>query len=383
MTRLSRPAVLAVLVAALSLSVPAGARAATGATLDPSRIFNRNAESFVSLSPVSRSASTFGAALFHVAVTDSLALPAPAASMENAPVARVHLSLPSANTQPAQGVSAQAFATSAPLYADDAPLAAPLTDQRDAVSLPAIARSLAQTPSVRFGTYQPYVPTLQSVTAELTVPVRIGGLHFSGQLTGAGMQSLHPDAFHILQVCGTTDQAAPCPYVSDARAQSLAAATNFTLRTGNERLGIQLSAGVERIGFQQDAAFPYVPANPDPVFGNTQPGSFDPQAPILYYPGLTRLVKASVGAKLAVPVTPRVTVGLQYEQQHYQGQYGQLLFPGLDARKDTYLGNVTYQLPSGSSAITLSARQYHYKDSFAPDYNLQQTRADLNFTVKF
>jgi hypothetical protein len=381
MTGFSRSAVLAALVAALSLSLPAAAQAA-GATLDHSRIFDRNAESFFSLAPAKRIASTFGAELFNVAVTDSLTLPAPAAT-QTAPLARVHLTLPSERAQPAQSISAAAFATSAPLYADDAPLVAPLTDQQDAISLPAIARSFAQTPSVRFGTYQPYVPTLQSVTAELTVPVRIGALHFSGQLSGAGMQSLHPDAFHILQVCGTTDQAAPCPYVSDARAQSLTAATNFTLRTGNERLGIQLTGGVERIGFQQDAAFPYVPANPDPVFGAPSTGSFDPQAPMLYYPGLTNLTKQSVGAKLAVPVTPRVTVGLQYEQQHYQGQYGALLFPGLDARKDTYLGNVTYQLPSGSSAITLSARQYHYQDSYAPDYNLQQTRADLNFTVKF
>ncbi len=381
MTGFSRSAVLAALVAALSLSVPAAAQAA-GATLDHSRIFDRNAESFFSLAPARRIASTFGAALFNVTVTDSLTLPA-AAAPQGAPVAQVHLTLPSERAQPAQSISAQAFATSAPIYADDAPLTAPLTDQQDAINLPAIARSFAQAPSVRFGAYQPYVPTLQSVTAELAVPVRIGALHFSGQLSGAGMQSLHPDAFHILQVCGTTDQAAPCPYVSDARAQNLTAATNFTLRTGNERLGIQLTGGVERIGFQQDAAFPYVPANPDPVFGAPSTGSFDPQAPMLYYPGLTNLTKQSVGAKLAVPVTPRVTVGLQYEQQHYQGQYGALLFPGLDARKDTYLGNVTYQLPSGSSAITLSARQYHYQDSSAPDYNLQQTRADLNFTVKF
>jgi hypothetical protein len=373
---------LAVLVAALSLSVPAAASAGAGAKLDPSRIFDRNAESFFSLAPAARTPSTFATALFHVAVTDSFALPAPAQA-QNPPVARVHLTLPSERAQTAQGVSAQAFATSAPMYADDAPLIAPLTDQQDAISLPAIARSFAQSPPVRFGVYQPYVPTLQSVTAELTVPIRIGALHFSGQLAGAGMQSLHPDAFHILQVCGTTDQAAPCPYVSDARAQSLTAATNFTLRTGNERLGLQLSGRIEHIGFQQDAAFPYVAADPDPIFGGQGSGSFDPQAPMLYYPGLTNLVKQSVGAKLAVPVTPRVTLGLQYEQQHYQGQYGALLFPGLDARKDTYLGNVTYQLPSGSSAITLSARQYHYQDSFAPDYNLEQTRADLNFTVKF
>ena len=74
MTR-SRSAVLAVLVAALSLSVPAAASAGAGAKLDPSRIFDRNAESFFSLAPAARTPSTFATALFHVAVTDSFALP--------------------------------------------------------------------------------------------------------------------------------------------------------------------------------------------------------------------------------------------------------------------------------------------------------------------
>jgi hypothetical protein len=382
MTRLARSAVLTVLAAALCFSAPAWAGSSSQARLDPSRLFDRNSGNVFSLVPPARHATTFTAALFNVAVSDSLALPAPA----TAPIvstARVNLTLPSNHAQAAQNISAQAFATAAPLYADDAPLIAPLVEQQDAVSLPAMAKSLGQSPSVRFGAYQPYMPSLQSVSAELTVPLRIGALHFTGQLAGAGMQTLHPDAFHILQVCGTTDQAAPCPYLSDVRAQSLVAATNFTVRAGNDRLGLQLSGGVERVGFDQNAIFPYVPADPDPAFGGPRAGGVDPQAPMLYYPGLTNVTKQSLGAKLAVPVTPRVTVDLQYERQRLQGDYGALLYPGLDARKDTYLGNVTYQLPYGSSAITLSARQYRYQDSFAPNFNLKQTRTDLDFTVKF
>ncbi len=382
MTRLARSAVLAVLVSALCFNVPAFAGAGPRANLDPARVFDLNAESVFSLAPAEHHTTAFSAALFHVAVTDSLALPAPAPARGSA-VAHVNLTLTGNRAQAPQTISAQAFATAAPIYADDAPLIAPSIEQPDAISLPTIAQSLAQSPSVRFGIYQPYVPSLQAVGAELAVPVRIGAVHFTGQLQSAGMQTLHPDAFHILQICGTTDQAAPCPYVSDSRAQSLVGTTNFTVRAGNDRLALQLSGGLERIGFQQSAAFPYVPVDPDPVFGGQRTGSFDPQAPMLYYPGLTSVVKQTLGAKLAVPVTPRVTVGLQYEQQHYQGDYGALLFPGLDAHKDTYLGNVTYQLPYSSSAITLSARQYRYQDSFSPDYNLRQTRADLNFTVKF
>jgi len=382
MTRLFRSAVITALAAALCLNASAWAGQSPQARLDPARLFDRNSGNVFSLVPAERHATTFTAALFNVAVSDSLVLPAPAA----APIvstARINLTLPGNHAQAGQNISAQAFATAAPLYADDAPLIAPLIEQQDAVSLPAIAKSLAQSPSVRFGAYQPYMPSLQSVSAELTVPLRIGALHFTAQVSGAGMQTLHPDAFHILQACGTTDQAAPCPYLSDVRAQRFAAATNFTVRAGNDRLRLQLSGGVERIGFDQNSIFPYVPADPDPAFGGSRVAGVDPQAPMLYYPGLTNVVKKSLGAKLAVPVTPRVTVDLQYERQRYQGDYGALLYPALNARKDTYLGNVTYQLPYSSSAITFSARQYHYQDSFAPDYHLKQTRADLDFTVKF
>lgn len=378
MTRLARSSVLAALATMLCLSVPAIARPAAVATLDRSRLFNRSAEAVFSLEASARRISTFAAALFNVAVPDALAAPVSAQTVAAAPA---HLTLrPSTGSQPAQTISAQAFATAAPLYADDAPLIAPLTDQPNAAALPSLASGLVQNPPVRFGAYQPYVPSLQTAGAQLTIPLRLGGIHFTAQVASAGMQSLHPDAFHILQVCGTIDSAAPCPYVSDTRAQSLSAAANFTLRAGNSRLNLQLMGGVDHIGFQQSAAFPYVPANPDVIAGDRS-GSLDAQAPVLYYPGVTNVVKQSMGARLAVPVTPRVTVGLQYEQQHYQGEYGTLLFPGLNSRKDTYLGNVTYQMPSGSSAITLSARQYRYQE--APDYNLTQTRADLNFTVKF
>jgi len=382
MTWLVRSASLMVLAAALSFGVPANASAPAGVNLDPSRMFGTTGDSLISLSPAQRHATTFTAALFNIAVADSMALPAPAEQPVPA-VAHVNFTLPAQHSAGAASVSAQAFATAAPLYADDAPLIAPSIDQQNTV--PSVAASLAQSQPVRFGAYEPYVyvPSLQAVSANVSVPLRLGGLHFTTQVSSAGMQSLHPDAFHALQVCGTTDLAAPCPYLADSRAQRLVATTNFNLRAGNDRLALQLTGGFEHIGIAQNAAFPYVPVDPDPVFGTDRAGSFDPQSPLLYYPGLTNVVQHSLGAKLAVPVTPRVTVGLQFERQHYQGDYGTLLFPGLDARKDTYLGNVTYQLPYSSSAITLSARQYRYQDSLTQNFNLNQTRADLNFTVKF
>jgi hypothetical protein len=75
-------------------------------------------------------------------------------------------------------------------------------------------------------------------------------------------------------------------------------------------------------------------------------------------------------------------LNLQYNAQFYSGSYSTLQ-QNIDERKDSYLGNLTYQIPRSSSAIVFSAKQYHYRDAFVPAYNVTQNRADLNFTVKF
>ncbi len=179
-------------------------------------------------------------------------------------------------------------------------------------------------------------------------------------------------AFHAMQVCGTADEGAACPSTSEATAaaQSLTAGADFNVRAGNSAVKVGLSSSIEHVNNATAAMFPYVPLD------------LDAQAGLSYF-GLTDVVAQSVGAQVAVPVNRHLTVGLQYDRSNYQGDYGSTLLPGFDASKDTYLGNVTYQLPNTSSAITLSARQYRYNDAFSPNYNLTQTRADLNFTVKF
>ena len=377
MTRLIRTAFLAALATAISAGACAFAQAQPFSSLDPARIFAHSPSALIALEQPARHRASVGGELFYTAGENSDTLIAAAIGQPSS-VASVNLVIPERITTP----TALIAVTSTPaLYADDTPLlpapTEPAVARGDADLLPALAAA-----PVRFGAYLPYVPALQQITAGPVVPVELKSVQVTAQAVAGGMQTLHPDAFHALQVCGTTDQAAPCPYLADSRAASLNVQTNFNIRAGNDRLGLQLAGGLDRFTVGQSAVFPYVPVNPD----STPSGSvsiFDPQAPVLSYPGLTSVSRQSVGATLAVPVTPRVTVGLQFQRQRYQGDYGSLLFPGLDANKDTYLGNLTYKLPYGSSAITLSARQYRYQDLFSPDYTLTQTRADLNFTVKF
>jgi hypothetical protein len=220
------------------------------------------------------------------------------------------------------------------------------------------------------------------VSERVNVPVRVGALHFSGVLSGAQAQTFHGDAVRAMELCGTTDEAAACPYLHDEHVQSVAAGTAFDVRAGNTYLNLQLSGSVGRVSSGDLAMYQYTPLDPDTQLDPTTSAS-PADSSLLYYPGLAQVVRHGLNARLDVPVAPKVTIGLQYDRSHYQGDYGMLLAPGFDARKDTYLGNVTYALPNSSSMITLSARQYRYQDSLSPNFNLTQTRADLQFTVKF
>lgn len=377
MTRLIRTAFLAALATAMSAGACAIAQAQPASSLDPARIFDRFPGTLIALEKPSRHRASVGAELFYVGgETSDASVAAP--NGQPTLTAAVNLVIPQRATT---SLPLIAVTNTPALYADDTPLLPAPTETAVVRSGTDLTQSLPAAP-VRFGAYLPYVPALEQMTARPVAPVELKTVQITAQAVAGGMQTLHPDAFHALQVCGTTDQAAPCPYLADSRAASLNVQTNFNIRAGNDRLGLQFSGGLERLSVGQSAVFPYVPVNIDATPGGGV-SIFDPQAPVLSYPGLTSVSKQNVGATLAVPVTPRITVGLQFQRQQYQGDYGSLLFPGLAANKDTYLGNLTYKLPSGSSAITLSARQYRYQDLFSPDYTLTQTRADLNFTVKF
>lgn len=357
MTRFARVAASAVL-AALSVCAQASAAFAPGqggqvARLDVARVFSAPESWFTSLAQPIHTISFISGSVFNIAMVPELPVtpspqPAPAAG---AGVARVNFIMPQA--APLHYVPSAPQVTQAPLEMPQ--LAGDSAPQVQTPATPMAASHVAEPP--HYGNYEPYAPTFKAVGGNATVPVRVGGVHFEG-------------AFHAMQVCGTADEAAACSSLRDTNAQNFTAGTNFNVRAGGSNVKVQLSSSLEHLTNEAAGIFPYVPLDPDA------------QAGLSYY-GLTDVVKHGVNAQVDVPVSPRITIGLQYDRSHYQGDYNTTLLPGFDARRDTYLGNVTYQLPNANSAITLSARQYRYQDAFGQNFNLTQTRADLNFTVKF
>jgi hypothetical protein len=369
MSRFASVLALIALVAAPSLHARANfALPAPAVRLDPARMFDPNAESLLAaLFTGPKNFSPVAIALYHAPNPQQLTIPAPVnvTPMGAAYVAAVALH---AYAPPAQ-------LPGHPLSAPSISPAAPALSHVQLLAAPPPAAS-----GVHFGSYAPYRPALQGVSASVQVPVRVGSVHFAGVVNGNQTQIWHADAIRAMQLCGTTDEAAPCPYLHDESSQSIAAGTAFDVRAGNTKVSLQLSGTVGRVN-SRDALYEYAPLNPDAQFNLTAGSPQD--STMLYYPGLSQIVRHGVGATLAVPVSPVISIGLQYDRSHYQGNYATLFAPGIDATKDTYLGNLTYQLPKSSSFFTLSARQYRYQDSFAPTFNLTETRADLTFTVKF
>ncbi|PZR59623.1 MAG: hypothetical protein DLM50_00490 [Candidatus Meridianibacter frigidus] len=109
------------------------------------------------------------------------------------------------------------------------------------------------------------------------------------------------------------------------------------------------------------------------------PGSFSAQD---LTPNANTARLRAVGAGAAVPLGNRLLLDLKYNREYYAGTY---LDPylSIDARKEQYLGNLTYAVPRMGGTLTLSARQYRYRDGLTAGNNLTQNRADLNFTIKF
>lgn len=345
MTRLFRTTVLAALVA-LCTAVHAEA------ALDPARVFHPGSGSF--LPPFAREAQTvspLGASLFYETLADALLLPVPQIASPQVAYAgsgTVNLVLPLAHATFEPSIVTAAYTPPAvqnnqvsvetPQAVSAKPIAAPDAPLAVAPEMP------------RFGTYLPYSPSLQLSGTAVAVPVRLGPVRFQ-------------TAFAAMQHCGTADDSAAC-------AQGLSAGTAFDVRAGNRALNLRIESAVTHVTTNQTAGvFPYVPLDPDAQAGLT-------------YAGVSNVSGQNVGAELAVPVSHRITVGLQFDRTHYQGTSFMSEMPGFEGMRDAYLGNLTYQL-RGSSAITLSARQYRYQDLLTPSLTATQTRADLNFTVKF
>jgi hypothetical protein len=166
-----------------------------------------------------------------------------------------------------------------------------------------------------------------------------------------------------------------------ARDQRLQAISSVVLGVAGNRVKFDLGSNYERLSTQSVPTFQYRPGN-----GLTKPSIVDVPgySAAQIAGGYNDVTARGIDAGLAVPITRNLTLGMQYGTQRYTGAVNAQDFTAnLDTRKFSYVGNLTFALPRSSSAIVVSARQYRFQDSITPANSTSQTRADVNFTVKF
>jgi hypothetical protein len=195
---------------------------------------------------------------------------------------------------------------------------------------------------------QSFVPQTK---ADVSVPMRLGHVHLE----------THADA-------------------GEARSDSIAfkdtaygGGATFDARIGKQKLGLDLSGHSEHVTLNE------------PVFDSASLGGsnfeLSNNLPV-FVPAYADISKQTLSAGVAVPVSRRLTASVQVDAQHLFGGYGAPGLTNLDANNMNYGARLTYQL-KGSSAISLSANQFHFQDNLIPLNAYSQTSANLNFTVKF
>jgi hypothetical protein len=196
--------------------------------------------------------------------------------------------------------------------------------------------------------------TLPQAQAAVSVPVRVGNVHFAPHVEGAQ---------------------ANVPGLS-LRDNAVNTGATFKTRVGSKNFDVDVSSGFEHLTVND----PQFNAS---SFDNTSNFQLSGGTLPLLVPAYADVSKRTLSAGLGVPVARNVTVNVQAATQHLQGGYGTPGLSNLDATNDVYGGKVTFQLPHSASAISLSAKQYRFQDNLFKNNAFTQTSADVNFTVKF
>ncbi len=224
-------------------------------------------------------------------------------------------------------------------------------------------------PTLRFATYRSYLAgrqtdaapafssSLRDSSTAYSTSTRVGPLTLSGSSISADVAELS---------------------ARDDRLQ-----TSSSLKTKGGHVNFNVGSDYERLSTEAVPTFRYRPSATNGL-SKSSLGDVPGLSAAELAGGYNDVTSRGIDAGLAVPLTRDLTLGMQYGTQRYTGAVNAQNFtPNFDTSKYSYIGNLTFALPRSSSAIVVSARQYRFQDNLIPANSTSQTRADVNFTVKF
>ena len=225
--------------------------------------------------------------------------------------------------------------------------------------------------------FSAFAPNTSGVTLNLNAPVKIGGIGVNARLLGQHLSEISPNS-------GATQfysaYAGNTPFTGKKRMtlDKVEAGAQFNLPLFKQRIGINLTGGVERLSRPDKTAVNFVPVDPatlgEPVTGI---------GGVPYYPNYTDMYHTTVAAAASVPLTKDVIFGASYNSQGFHGAYGTTLGQNISQRKDTYVESITYNIPKTTSSVAFALRNYKYTDFVLPTFNSNENKEDINFVIRF
>lgn len=230
--------------------------------------------------------------------------------------------------------------------------------------------------------FSAFAPNTQGLTANVTLPIRVGDTVLNARGLGQHLQEMTPNGFGPLSYGGVTSG-------TRLRFDKLEGGLQFGVPMFRQRVAFNLSAAVEHLNRNDKTAASYVPFNAATGAADSTEQALlaaylaTGAAAPLYYPNYIDEYHTTLAAGATVPLTHDLVFGLGYNSQKYYGSYGTTLGQSMNERKDMYDATLTYNIPKTSSSISALFRNQKYTDSVIPTYNFNQNREDVNFSIRF
>jgi hypothetical protein len=229
--------------------------------------------------------------------------------------------------------------------------------------------------------FSAFAPNSQGPTLTANLPITIGTFTFQTRAQYQHLQEIRPDAFGSLIYGPDYSSSVAMKY------DTYTVGTQFSLPAFGQKVSGNISGTYETLKRPDQTAYQYYPFNPSQqsfdgasfLAAQAIPGG----SAVSFYPNYVNVRHIVLAAGASVPLTRGVALNATYSTQRYGGEDGTTLTQNISERKDFYTGSLVYSIPNSNSSITFQARNYKYVDDVIPNFNLNQNRQDLFFTVRF
>ncbi|MBV8151332.1 MAG: S-layer homology domain-containing protein [Candidatus Eremiobacteraeota bacterium] len=238
--------------------------------------------------------------------------------------------------------------------------------------------------------FSAFTPNTQGVSGNFNIPFTVGGLSVAGRAAGSHLSEVSPNSVAAMQYGPS--------FATNTKEfyDRLEGAVNFNVPVFAQNMALGLGLSWDRVQRQDKTAFQYYPFNPnvggaDPAslalalaaYGTAIPaGGTYLGSQVSWYPNYINVQHWTANLTAAVPLTKNVTLSATYNAQNFGGYY-QSIGQNMDEKKTFAIGNLTYTIPNSPSTIAVGVRNQQYKDNVIPLFNLNQTREDIQYTIRF